>query len=84
VCTLGDTPLVILSANQSGLPESEMDADYREYVVGYREAMTSLSSNYHYVLVNGGHGIANEHPDLVIESVKAVIEAAQSGESLAQ
>lgn len=82
--TLGDTPLAILSANQSGLPEEEMPADYREYVTRHREAMSALSSNYRYVLVMGGHGIDTEHPELVIEAVNAVIESARTGEPLAR
>jgi pimeloyl-ACP methyl ester carboxylesterase len=81
--SLGATPLVILSANQSGLPENQMESGYRETIARYRAAMTSLSSNHRYILVNGGHGLANEHPKLVIESVKAAIEAARSGKPLA-
>jgi hypothetical protein len=79
---LGDTPLVILSANQSGLPEDEMPADYREYITRHRQAMSVLSSNYRYVLVMGGHGIDTEHPEIVIESVNDVIESARTGEPL--
>ena len=82
--TLGDTPLVILSANQSGLPEDEMPADYREYIARHREAMSGLSSNHRYVLVMGGHGIDVEHPELVIQSVNDVIESARTGEPLTQ
>lgn len=84
VASLGDTPLVILRANQSGLAENDMDTSYRTTIASDREAMTGLSSDHRYVLVNGGHAIANEHPDLVIASVNAVVDAAQTGRSLAQ
>lgn len=71
---LGNLPLMILHANQSGLLESEMEVSYREHLDRYRTAMTSLSSNHRYVLVDGGHGIANEYPELVVDSIKAVID----------
>lgn len=80
--TLGDTPLVILSANQSGLPETEMPEDYRNYIVSYRETMSALSSNHRYVLVDGGHGIDNEHPQLVIQSIADVVTAARTDQPL--
>jgi pimeloyl-ACP methyl ester carboxylesterase len=82
--SLGNKPLVILTSNQSGLPESEMPASYREFLANDRKVMTSLSSNNRYVLVNGGHGLYIEHPNLVIQSVKDVVEAARTAKSLPQ
>ena len=82
--SLSDTPLVILRANQSGVPESDMDTRYRSYIASDRETMTALSSNHRYILVSGGHAIANEHPGLLIESVNAVVEATHTGDVLAK
>jgi pimeloyl-ACP methyl ester carboxylesterase len=82
--SLGNSPLVILSANQSGLPESEMPASYRQILANEREALTSLSSNHRYVLVMSGHGLDIEHPDLVIAAVNDVIASTRSGEPLAR
>ena len=62
-----------------------MDTRYRSYIASDRETMTALSSNHRYILVSGGHAIANEHPGLLIEfSVNAVIDAAHTGVVLAK
>lgn len=74
--SLGDKPLVILVADQGG-HEAGWDAVYRAET-------TALSSNHRYVLIEGGHGVTIEQPDLVIQSVLDVVKSIQTETALAQ
>lgn len=75
---LGDMPLVILHANQIGVPLDQMDAQTQAYFNEYREFYTSLSSDSRYELVESGHNMAGEHLDVVTEAVRDVVEEAVS------
>lgn len=69
----------------AGLPLSEMTGDlatYRDALIATRDHFTSLSGNARYVPVDGGHGIVGEYPDLLIDSVNAVLESAVTGSPL--
>lgn len=55
--TLGDTPLVVIAANQSGVPLEEAEASYRAGVEREKTAMISLSMNHRYHIVMSDHGL---------------------------
>jgi pimeloyl-ACP methyl ester carboxylesterase len=70
---LGDMPIMILHANQFHIPLDQMDAPIRTMMEAYRNHYTALSSNTEYQLINSGHGISIEHPDLVQAAIEDVI-----------
>jgi pimeloyl-ACP methyl ester carboxylesterase len=74
---LGDRPLVILQANQYGQPLEGLEPRIRAFVEDYRRHYTALSSNADYRLIDSGHGIAVEHPDVVTQAIADVITAAR-------
>ena len=75
--TLGATPLVVLAAGRT-----------MQHVPNWRESQAyqaGLSTNGHLIVADDSdHSIHWDHPALVIEAVRAVIEAARTGQSLAQ
>lgn len=79
VGALAHTPLVILHANQTGIPEDQMEPRYREFVERYRAHFTGLSSNTRYMLINSGHGLAVEQPEVVVEAVADMLEFIRTG-----
>jgi pimeloyl-ACP methyl ester carboxylesterase len=76
--SLGDMPLIVLQANQSGVPLQSLEPRLRDYVMNYRTHLTSLSSKAQYRLINSGHGIAVEHPDVVLRAVQDVLSTVNS------
>lgn len=79
---LGDTPLVILQANQVGVPVDQMEPRYLEFVERYQAHFTKLSSSTRYTLINSGHGLAVEHSEAVVEAVADVLESVRTGQQL--
>jgi pimeloyl-ACP methyl ester carboxylesterase len=71
--SLGDMPFAILAANQAGVPLEQADPTYRAFAEFYRDYFTALSSNSRYTLIEGGHGIAVEHPDIVLGAIEDVL-----------
>jgi len=75
--TLGATPLVVLEAGRSmqQLPNWRESQDYQ----------AGLSTNSRLIVAEGSdHSIHWDRPALVIDAVRAVIEAARIGQALAQ
>jgi pimeloyl-ACP methyl ester carboxylesterase len=79
--TLGDSLLVVIAANQSGVPLDEAEAAYRIGLEEEQDAMSLLSTNYRYTIVMSDHGLSDQ-ADLVQESILDVIESARTGASL--
>jgi pimeloyl-ACP methyl ester carboxylesterase len=74
---LGDVPLVVLTAG-------EMWGDFEIDWARVQDEHAALSSNaLHMVAQNSGHGIQDDRSTLVIESVRATLEAARSGARIA-
>jgi pimeloyl-ACP methyl ester carboxylesterase len=71
---LGTRPLVVLVAVQGVHDDPNWDAPQR--------AVAALSRNSRYTLVAGGHGIASEQPQIVIDAVRDVVEAIRTGKPL--
>lgn len=80
---LGDTPLVVIAANQSGVPLEQAEADYRLGIEEEKAAMVALSTNYRYYIVISDHGLSDQS-DLILSSISAVITSARTGEPLTQ
>jgi pimeloyl-ACP methyl ester carboxylesterase len=72
---LGNMMLVILQANQYGVSVEQLESRLREYVQRYRAHYTSLSSNAAYQLIDSGHGIAVERPEVVQRAIEEVLAA---------
>ena len=75
--TLGATPLVVLGAGQTmqQIPYWRESQDYQ----------AGLSTNSHLIVADDSdHSIHWDRPALVIAAVRAVIEAAHTGQALAQ
>jgi pimeloyl-ACP methyl ester carboxylesterase len=73
---LGDTPLIVLAAAQNV-----------DHLPSWKEAqsiMAGLSSNSRLIVAPGGHAIHFEHPALVVESIRQVVDAARTGLPLNQ
>lgn len=74
---LGDMPLVVLTAG-------EMWGDFEIDWSRVQDEHAALSSNaLHMVAQNSSHGIQDDRPGLVLQSVRATVEAALSGAPLA-
>jgi pimeloyl-ACP methyl ester carboxylesterase len=73
---LGTRPLVVLVAVQGEHDDPNWDAP--------QWAVAALSRNSRYVLVAGGHGIASEQPQVVIDAVDDVVESVRTGKLLAK
>jgi hypothetical protein len=65
--TLGDRPLVVLSATQTTAASVNWSEGQRK--------LAGLSSNSTPILAEGSHLIAWEHPDLVISAIERVVAA---------
>jgi hypothetical protein len=62
-----------LRPNQTDVPIAQADASYQAYTAHYHDYLSSLSSQTFYKLVNGGHGIAVEYPESVLEAIETVL-----------
>jgi pimeloyl-ACP methyl ester carboxylesterase len=80
---LGDTPLIVIAANQSGVSLDEADASYRTGVLDEERATSLLSTNHRYTIVMSDHGLSDQR-DLILASIRDVLAAAGTGEPLAQ
>jgi pimeloyl-ACP methyl ester carboxylesterase len=79
---LGDTLLVVIAANQSGVPLEQAEAEYRAGVVAEKNAMTVLSSNTRYTIVMSDHGLSNQS-ELILASIRDVLMSARTGKPMA-
>jgi pimeloyl-ACP methyl ester carboxylesterase len=80
---LGDSPLVYIGSNQTGVPLEEADARYRAGVEEEENAMISLSSNHRSHISDSGHGLGDQN-ELILVAIRDVLTSAQTGEALAQ
>lgn len=76
---LGTIPLVVLTAGLAGNPETDPEEKERRL---NQTAMTNLSRNSKQVIVNSGHHIHIEQPDLVVDAIRQVVEAINKKEKL--
>jgi pimeloyl-ACP methyl ester carboxylesterase len=80
---LGNTPLVVIAANQSGVPLEEAEPKYRAGLEAEENAMRRLSTNHRYTIVISDHGLSDQH-ELILVAIRDVLTAARTGSSLAQ
>ncbi len=80
---LGDTPLIVIAANQSGLPLDEADPTYRAGIEAEKQATVILSTNTRYTIVMSDHGLSDQNA-LILQSIRDVIEAVRTGQPLTQ
>jgi pimeloyl-ACP methyl ester carboxylesterase len=79
---LGDIPLIVLSEGKPNIPY--MQENLKTWF-GLQEELAHLSTNgQHIVAQNSTHAIHRTEPELVLESVRRVVEAARTGGRLDQ
>lgn len=79
----GDMPMIVINANQSGVPIEEASSDYRAALETENSVMNSLSTNFRSSLVISDHGLSDQQA-LVVQSIRDVLSSAQTGEALSQ
>jgi pimeloyl-ACP methyl ester carboxylesterase len=85
--SLGSMPLIVLTAGQTVFPEfpadmaAKLDSTWRDL----QQLLARLSSNSKQIIAErSGHCIQCTQPDLVIDAIRQVTEAARSHQPLAQ
>jgi pimeloyl-ACP methyl ester carboxylesterase len=74
--TLGSLPIVVLTQGQIG-------GDFERSWFALQDGLAALSTNsLHVIAHDAGHMIQDDAPDLLVEAVATVVEAARSGGSL--
>lgn len=81
VGVFGDKPLIVITANQSGIPLEQMTAERRATYDEEEQAMRQLSSNVQYFTVMDEHGLS-AHDELINQSILAMIDSTRSGQAL--
>lgn len=81
-CTIPpDIPLAVLSASKytgPDIPEAEASA-YMDVWTKCQADLASRSTNsFHLVVPDCGHGIGDEHPDVVIDAIRRVVESVRN------
>jgi len=71
--SLGDIPLVVLTATDHGLT-GELGRNFEKTWLSFQNDLALLSSRSKHVIVTGGHYIQVEHPEAVADAVKQVID----------
>jgi pimeloyl-ACP methyl ester carboxylesterase len=81
ITSLGDMPLIVLSAGQGDSVASFSDAENQKYLAelqAEQSELAALSSNAKLVIAEqSGHNIQLDQPDLVIDAVRQITEATQ-------
>lgn len=83
--SLGDKPLVVLSAGAREFPgfSQEQSDQYNEAWTKSGAALTQVSQNSEQIIAeDSGHYIHLEQPDLVIDAIRQVVDAARNGSSI--
>ena len=83
--SLGDKPLVVLSAGAREFPgfSQEQSDKYNEAWTKSGAALTQVSQNSEQIIVeDSGHYIHLEQPDLVIDAIRQVVDAARNGSNI--
>jgi pimeloyl-ACP methyl ester carboxylesterase len=79
---LGDKPLIVLTATRTApMPRFSDDqvAQLRKDHRALQARLPALSRNSKQILVDSGHFVQLERPDVVIAAVREVVGAARSG-----
>jgi pimeloyl-ACP methyl ester carboxylesterase len=71
---LGATPLIVLASGQN--------VDHDPFWKEAQQIMTGLSSNSRLIIAQSGHAVHFEQPAQVVESIRQVVDAARTGQSL--
>ena len=85
--SLGDKPLVVLSAGSRGemfpgFSQEESD-QFNEAWTKSQADLTQVSQNSEQIIAEeSGHNIQEDDPDLVIDAIRQVVEAARTGSRL--
>jgi pimeloyl-ACP methyl ester carboxylesterase len=86
LATLGETPLVVLTAGMLGLQFPTASLQRRAYAIWLElhHRLAALSSNaVEAIAENSGHYIYESQPDLVVAAIRAVMQAAREHAPLA-
>ncbi len=79
--TLGDKPLIVLTAGRERIPPGYPKADFEQYnhawVYDLQLREARLSSRGERIIVPSGHMIPLEHPEVVVDAVRKVCGARQ-------
>ena len=67
-------PLIVLASAQSN--------DHLPFWKEAQQIMAALSSNSHLIIAQSGHAVHFEQPELVVDSIREVVDAARTGEPL--
>jgi hypothetical protein len=86
--SLGDKPLIVLTAGafqvppDTGIPQEQINS-FLEAHSEYQADLPLHSQNSEQIIAkNSGHYIHLEQPDLVIDAIRRVVEAARTGSRL--
>jgi hypothetical protein len=83
--SLGDKPLIVLSAGSlqlPGLSREQMD-QFSEAHSEYQASLPRRSQNGKQIIAEkSGHSIQYDQPDLTIDAIRQVVEAARNGSSV--
>jgi pimeloyl-ACP methyl ester carboxylesterase len=71
---LGDKPLVVMASAQS--------IEHLPFWKDAQQVMVALSSNSRLVVASSGHAVHFEQPELVVQSIRQVVDAVRTGEPL--
>ena len=85
--SLGDKPLIVLSAGARDAPfpgvSQERSDRFNEAWTKSEAALTRLSRNSEHIIAEDStHGIPYDDPELVIDAIRQVEEAARNGGSV--
>jgi pimeloyl-ACP methyl ester carboxylesterase len=79
---LGNMPLIVISRGSGGYEGPDAEALEKERVA-LQEDLTRLSSNSkHIIAKNSGHNVHVSHPEIVIEAIKEILQAAKKKQNL--
>jgi pimeloyl-ACP methyl ester carboxylesterase len=79
-----DIPLAVLSASRSPHPEAPAEDQLVAVNLQHKlhAAIASQSENSFHYMVDSGHGIPYERPDVVIDSIRRVVESVRNNTKL--
>jgi len=75
--SLGDIPLIVLAASNAPIPEEWADRAWERWV-DLQEEQALISTNSHFEVLDSGHYIYVELPDVVLEAVRELVESTSS------
>jgi pimeloyl-ACP methyl ester carboxylesterase len=76
--SLGDLPLVVLTAMQKERPEDfpqDLNDIFNQIWLDLQEELASMSTNSGHILAEeSGHFIQHDQPELVVEAIKGIFQ----------